>query len=241
MGSTQCLPVPWDSNFQTDLKTFIQAVYNHIHNNYPSDLPDHVVVTGINYTTQENLQPNCTTSGCGYGGNSDVSNWMTLMVGEGKCTTYSTCQSAYNGLLEGAYTNIIGYWGGNFPSSVGLASMFVNSGVASFPFNNTTALGLDLLNKVVSYSSSRSIVMNNAAQNGTNGLVNLIRCYAGTQDPTFTCQSPQPTSAIAFQELAGLYALPPVGCSNFYALLSAASAANSAFMETYANDISHCP
>jgi hypothetical protein len=176
---------------------------------------------------------------------SDVDNWVSVMEYEGKCTSYSTCLTAYNGsggpgLLEGAYNNIIGYWGGAFPSSVNLASMFVNSGVNSFPFNSTTTLGLDLLNDVVSYSSTRSIVMNNAAQNETNGLVNPIRCYAGTQDSGFACQSPQPTSTIAFQELGTVTHGIGTNCGNLGTLLSTASTDLSAFMETYPIDISTC-
>lgn len=243
-GSTQCVPIPWDTDYKAKLKAFIQAVWTHINGYVPSYPPDHVVVTGINSTTQENLQPYCTpaSSTCGIDGvHSDVDNWVTLMISESKCTDYTSCASAYKGLVEGAYTDVIGYWGGTggFPSSVNLASMFVNSGIASFPFNTTTTLGLALLNEVVTFSSARSIIMNNAAQNGTNGLVNPVRCYQGTQDSGFPCQSPQPTSVIAFQEK-----IPVVGTSScsstLYTLLTTASTDNSGFMETYPSDVNSC-
>jgi hypothetical protein len=60
VGSTQCIPIPWDTDFQTKLNGFIRAASSHMHAMYPSHLPDHVVVTGINYFTQENVQPYCT-------------------------------------------------------------------------------------------------------------------------------------------------------------------------------------
>jgi hypothetical protein len=80
-------------------------------------LPDHIVVTGINFDAQENSQPYCNTAGCGYGGGSniDVSNWEGLVHGiDPSCNGTpppAICQTDFNNWINSAYNTIIGDWG----------------------------------------------------------------------------------------------------------------------------------
>jgi len=237
MPSTQCIPIPWDTNYQSALNTFISAVHSHI-----LALPggvgqlDHVVVTGINYNTQENSQPHCNTSGCGYlgGSNTDIINWEAIVHGRDPACTGTpppaVCTTDYNNAVNTAYNTIIGYWGTDFPTTH-LASMFIDTAV--FPFNSTSAIGLTLLNDVVSYSSTRSIVMDNGAQLTMPQLDPSILCYQGIGSG---CSI---TSNIAFQEVGPLGGSPSL-CSSLASMLSTAAGDGSLYMEVYPFDITNC-
>lgn len=159
-GSTQCVPIPWASNYLSQLNIFIGAVASHVAGYANPSLLDHVVVTGVNTQTAENIQPHCDTTGCGYsssgGSVTDLDNWATI-VGTG-CTPSPGMCSQYYSKLGPAYDTIVGDWATafsspTFPSNLPVAAMFSDGPV--FPFDTNNATGLELLNQLVADEGSR--------------------------------------------------------------------------------------
>lgn len=198
-NSVQCVAIPWDPAFQAAWGSFVKAVAAR----YSADpLLDHVVVAGMNYITQENSQPHSPA---------DLTAWTNILSSQ-KHTT-----ADYQSLVQNAYTNMTNLWASDFPHQ-GLATMFIDG--PGFPFVRNTSLELSLLNQVVNFDHTRSIVMSNAAQvnSGTVSLDNNILAFSGK-------------SAFAFQELNAQ------GCANVIPLINSVKSKHGSFLEIYSSDV----
>ena len=215
-GSTQCLPVPWEAGFLSSLNAFIQLVAAHAGPNGTIGTDpklDHVVVTGLNSITQENLQPYQA---------SDLTQWEHWLSVDGmQCSGLPSACPQYNAAIVGAYNTIIADWGTAFTNSVGLASMYVDQ--PSFPFNTTNNFAQSLMQQLIAYNQVRSLPMNNAAQVSNN------QPYFPA--PILTLQSAN--QRVAFQELS------PQGCpQNPLTLINGATSASVYALEIYPADLS---
>lgn len=261
-GSTICAPVPWDTAYQTAFQNMINTVAAHDGNGYGygianDPLLDHVVLTGVNYITQENSLPSCSTfsSTCGVAslGISDVQQWENIITAiPATCTGNSLAlcpgfdnatATDYTTRIQAAYTTIAGFWATAFPTKK-LAPMYIDG--AGFPFITSypSQTGLKMLNNINTIYGSRAILMNNSASGSSPYIANKLHCFT---NGVTGCQPPptgfvQQSGNIAFQsgpsQIAGAYP----GCStlaNLTSLLTAAFNANSEYLELYDNDV-HC-
>lgn len=268
-GSVQCIPIPWDTAYQTAFQTMINALAAHVgpFGKIATDsLLDHVVFTGVNSYTQENWLPFCTSynhsgstsSYCGAtvnGSNvSDVQQWINDIAAiPATCTGNSLALCSgfddataidYATRIQSAYTTIAGYWATAFPTKK-YASMYVDS--ASTPFNSYPSVtGLKFLNHTASLYPSTSYLMSNAVTGSSPYIPNKITCYTvghtGCQPPPtgFT----QPSATIAGQEGTAITSGSPPSCSNttaFANMMSAALTDQAKFMEIYDQDIKCLP
>jgi len=263
-GSTQCLPPPWDTAYQTAFQSMINAVSTHDGNGYGYGIKDdpsldHIVITGVNGTTQETFLPACTTqsSTCGINsgtGPADVTQWETDVVADGgTCTgnSLSLCPgwdnstpSDYTTRIQTAWNTMAGYWTTAFPTKK-IAFMFTDS--PSFPFNSYPSVTLQkMIQHMIANNPSNSYVMNNSVSGTSPYLANKLTCYTigntGCLPPPagFT----QPSHAIAGQEGQAITSGSPSSCSNtaaFANMMTAALSDESAFMEIYDQDVKCLP
>jgi len=255
-GTTQCLPLPWDNAYQTAWQTLINAIAAHVgpYGQIATDpLLDHVVLTGVNSTTQENSLPSCSTAGatCGIGGVSDVQEWENIIAAiPDTCTGNSlalcpgfdsSTATDYTSRIQAAYTTIAGYWATAFPTKK-YATDYVDG--AAFPFNSYPSVtGLKFLNHTNSLYPTTSYLQNNAASGSSPYIANKITCY--TVGVT-GCQPPptgfvQTSGTISAQEGAAVAGAGCATLSKFTAMMSAAKTDQSKFMEIYPADVACMP